>query len=46
MELMVLAVPGCPNAPVLEQRLAEVLADGPAATVTRRVIAEAHVSMC
>lgn len=42
MELTVLAVPGCPNAPVLEQRLAEALAGWPAATVTRRVIADAH----
>jgi hypothetical protein len=40
MELTVLAVPGCPNAPVLEQRLAEALAGGPAVTVTRRVIAD------
>lgn len=28
MELTVLAVPDCPSAPVLEQRLAEALADG------------------
>ena len=41
MELTVLAVPGCPNAPVLEQRLAEALAGRPAATVVRRVIADA-----
>ena len=41
MELTVLAVPGCPNAPVLEQRLAEALAGRPAATVARRVIADA-----
>lgn len=41
MELTVLAVPGCPNAPVLEQRLAEALADRPAVSVTRRVIADA-----
>ncbi len=39
MELTVLAVPGCPNAPVLEQRLAEVLAGWPGVTVRRRVIA-------
>jgi len=38
MELTVLAVPGCPNAPVLERRLAEALADRPAVTMTRRVI--------
>ena len=41
MELTVLAVPGCPNAPVLEQRLAEALAGRPGLTVTRRVIADA-----
>jgi hypothetical protein len=41
MELTVLAVPGCPNAPVLEQRLAEALAGRPAPTVARRVIADA-----
>ena len=29
MELTVLAVPDCPNAPVLERRLAEVLAGRP-----------------
>ena len=40
-ELTVLATPGCPNAPVLEQRLAEVLADRPAVTMTRRVITSA-----
>ena len=40
MELTVLAVPGCASAPVLEQRLAEVLADWPAVTVRRRVIAD------
>jgi hypothetical protein len=38
---MVLAVPGCPNASVLEQRLAEALAGMPAVPVTRRVIADA-----
>ena len=41
MELTVLAVAGCPNAPVLEQRLAEVLAGRPGVTVERRVIAGA-----
>ena len=40
MELTVLAVPGCPNAPVLEQRLAEVLAGRPSVTVRRQVIAD------
>jgi hypothetical protein len=37
---MVLSVPGCPNLPLLEQRLAEALAGRPAVTV-RRVIASA-----
>jgi hypothetical protein len=40
MELTVLAVPGCPNAPVLEKRLAEALAGWPLATVRRQVIAD------
>jgi hypothetical protein len=40
VELIVLAVPGCPNAPVLEERLAEVLAGWPGVTVQRRVIAD------
>ena len=37
---MVLSVPGCPNVPLLEQRLAEALA-GRAAVLVRRVIASA-----
>jgi hypothetical protein len=41
MELTVLAVPGCPNAPVLERRLAEVLAARTGVTVARREIADA-----
>jgi hypothetical protein len=41
MELMVLSVPDCPNAPVLEQRLAGLLSGRPEVTVTRRVIADA-----
>jgi hypothetical protein len=40
MELTVLAVPDCPNAPELERRLIVALADRPAITVTRRVITE------
>ena len=40
IELTVLSVPGCPNAPLLEQRLAEALAGRPAVTVWR-VIADA-----
>ncbi len=41
MELTVLAVPGCPNAPELERRLAEALTGRPAVTVTRQVITDA-----
>lgn len=41
MELTVLAVPGCPNAPELERRLAVVLASRPPVTVTRQVISDA-----
>jgi hypothetical protein len=37
---MILSVPGCPNVPLLEQRLAQALAGRPAVTV-RRVIAGA-----
>ena len=40
VELTVLAVPGCPNALVLQQRLAEVLADWPGVTLQWRVIAD------
>jgi hypothetical protein len=40
MELTVLSVPGCPNAPELERRLAVVLAGQPAVTVTRLVISD------
>jgi predicted DsbA family dithiol-disulfide isomerase len=40
MELTVLAVPDCPNAPVLERRLAEALAGRSGVTVARRVIAD------
>ena len=35
MELVVLAVPGCPNAAVLEQRLAQVAAGRPGVTIRR-----------
>lgn len=41
MQLTVLAVPGCPNARMLEQRLAGLLAGRPEVTVTRRVISDA-----
>jgi len=38
VELTVLAVPGCPNAPELERRLAAALAGRPAVRVARQVI--------
>jgi len=38
VDLTVLAVPGCPNASVLERRLAEALAGRPGITITRQVI--------
>jgi hypothetical protein len=41
MQLTLLSVPGCPNARVLEQRLAGLLAGRPEVTVTRRVISDA-----
>jgi hypothetical protein len=40
MELTVLAVPDCPNAPVLQQRLAGIVAGRPGVTVTRREITD------
>ena len=40
MELTMLAVPGCPNAVALEERLAVVLADYPDAVVRRRQVAD------
>ena len=41
LELTVLAVPDCPNAPELERRLAEALADQPAVTIARHLISSA-----
>ena len=41
MQLTLLAVPGCPNARVLKQRLAGLLAGRPEVTVTRRVVSDA-----
>lgn len=38
MELTVLAVPGCPNAPVLEQRLAGLVAGRPGVRISRHVV--------
>lgn len=40
MELTVLAVPDCPNAPLLEARLGEVLAGRPEVTVRRVELAD------
>ncbi len=38
MELTVLAVPGCPHAPLLEQRLAGLLAGRPGVRLNRQVV--------
>jgi hypothetical protein len=38
MELTVLAVPDCPNEPVLRERLTEVLADHPDVRVVHRLV--------
>ena len=38
LELSLLTVPGCPNGPVMLERLTEVLADYPDARVTRQVV--------
>jgi hypothetical protein len=38
MQLTVLGVPGCPNTPVLEQRLEEVVAGRPGVHINRHVI--------
>jgi hypothetical protein len=40
MELTVLAVPGCPNAPLLEARVGQVLAGRPEVTVRRVELAD------
>jgi hypothetical protein len=40
LELSILAVPDCPNEPLLLQRLTEALAGYPGATVTRTVITD------
>jgi hypothetical protein len=39
VELMLLTVPGCPSAPVFEERLAAALAGHPGAVVRRREVA-------
>jgi Alkylmercury lyase len=41
MQVTVLGVPGCPHVPLLEERLAQVLADRSDVTVSREVIATA-----
>ena len=50
MELTVLAVPGCPNAPLLERRLAGLLAGRPEARVSLQVVSSedeaARLGMC
>ena len=40
MHLTVLAMPGCPNAPVLRDRLAAILDDRAGASVSRQVISD------
>ncbi len=40
MELTLLTVPDCPNAPVFEERLAAALAGHPGAVVRRREVAD------
>ncbi|MFC5822471.1 alkylmercury lyase [Nonomuraea insulae] len=45
MELIVVTVPDCPNAPTLERRLAQALAETgatEAATITRRTVSDAE----
>jgi hypothetical protein len=50
MELTVLSVPGCPNAPLLEQRLAGLLAGRPGVRICRQVAVSgeeaARLGMC
>jgi hypothetical protein len=44
MELVMVTVPNCPNAPMLEARLAQALAESgatAAATITRRTVSDA-----
>jgi hypothetical protein len=40
MELTVLAMPDCPHAALLDQRLSSVLADWPEVAVTRRAVTD------
>jgi len=44
MRIEVLTVPGCPNGPLVEQRLAEALAGRPDVTVERRVAGTAELA--
>jgi hypothetical protein len=44
MRIEVLTVPGCPNGPLVEQRLADVLAGRPEVTVERRVEGTAELA--
>ena len=50
MELVLLTVPGCPNAATFEERLAAALADRPGAVVRRSEVADeleaAEAGMC
>jgi len=40
MELTVLAVPGCPNAPLLAERLADIVMELPDVTIKRQVVSD------
>src|SRR5215469_261272 len=40
MELTVLEVPDCPNAPLMAERLASLIAGQPGVTLTRRVVTD------
>lgn len=46
IELMVLSVPGCPNVPLLEQRLAEALAGRRVVTVQRVIAGADEAARC
>src|SRR5258708_34142103 len=46
MELTVLSVPDCPNVPVLERRLAVLLAGRPALSGTRRAVPAPALAGC
>ncbi len=42
MRIEILTVPGCPNGPVLTQRLATVLGDNPEVTVLQRSVTDSE----